>query len=278
MRRGTRSECGLGASTRLLQQDFLSDILNNMTISEGDKLFQDPPPREDCPICMLPMPYKSGLCDVNMVYHSCCGKVICTGCLVAAEVEIDKGKMKELCAFCRVAPISLDNEEINRYKKRMKLNDSGAFFMLGGAYARAELGLQEDMSKTLELWNKAADLGSLKAHYSIGIMYNIGDGVERDLDKAIHHWKLAAMGGHEMARQHLGMAEIQSGNIDRAMKHFMIAARSGEKYSLKVVGDGYKAGHVTKDEYTRTLRAYQETQEGMKSTQRTKAAQTYPCD
>lgn len=172
-------------------------------------------------------------------------------------------------------PISSDIEEINRYKKRMKLNDAEAFFMLGGAYARGELGLQEDMSKALELWNKAADLGSCMAHYSLGIMYNIADGVERDLDKAIHHWKLAAMGGHEMARQHLGTSEIQSGNIDRAIKHFMIAARSGEKDSLKIVGDGYKAKQVTKDEYASTLRAYQETNDGMKSKQRDKAHNAY---
>jgi len=52
------------------------------------------------------------------------------------------------------------------------------------------------------------------------------------------------------------------------MKHFMIAARAGCDTSLKEVGEGYKVGHVTKDEYARTLRAYQETSIEMKSTQR----------
>lgn len=204
MKRGTRSECGLGASTRLLQQDFLSDILNNMTISEGDKLFQDPPPREECPICMLPMPYTLNLFGVNVVYHPCCGKMICTGCMMAADNEKEKGKLKELCSFCRVPPASSKSGILKRCKKRMKLNDSEAFFMLGGAYARGELGLQKDMSKTLELWNKAADLGSVSADYSSGIVYNTGDGVEKNEYKAIHHWKLAAMKGHEMARHILG--------------------------------------------------------------------------
>ena len=37
--------------------------------------------------------------------------------------------------------------------------------------------------------------------------------------------------------------------MDRAMKHFIIAAKSGFGDSLKEVGDGCKAGHVTKAEY-----------------------------
>ena len=40
------------------------------------------------------------------------------------------------------------------------------------------------------------------------------------------------------------------------MKHFMIAAKAGFDLSLKEVGEGYKRGHVTKDEYAQTLRAY----------------------
>ena len=35
------------------------DSLDKMAISD-DKLFQDPPPKEDCPICTLPMPFASG--------------------------------------------------------------------------------------------------------------------------------------------------------------------------------------------------------------------------
>ena len=35
-------------------------------------------------------------------------------------------------------------------------------------------------------------------------------------------------------------------------EHYMIAAKSGYDNSLKAVGVGYKAGHVTKDEYAIT--------------------------
>ena len=60
--------------------------------------------------------------------------------------------------------------------------------------------------------------------------------------------------------------------MNRATKHFMIAARAGFEESLKVIGQGYKHGLVTKDEYASTLRAYQVSVNEMKSEERTKAA------
>ena len=79
------------------------------------------------------------------------------------------------------------------------------------------------------------------------------------------------MGGHEFARSALGDVELNRGNVDRALKHYMIAARAGHDLSLKEVSEGYKGGHVTKDEYATTLRAHQDSQTEMRSEQRTKA-------
>jgi hypothetical protein len=70
-----------------------------------EALFKDPPPKEDCPICFLPMPLKLIYCaslpdaTVSSVpiyefakaheefategmeeYYACCGKTICRGC------------------------------------------------------------------------------------------------------------------------------------------------------------------------------------------------------
>ena len=100
------------------------------------------------------------------------------------------------------------------------------------------------------------------------------EGVEKDREKAIYHAQLAAIGGHEISRHNLGVAEGKLGNYHRAYKHCIIAAKSGMDESLKKVGDGYKAGYVTKDEYATTLRAYQQTRDAMKSEQRARAAAT----
>ena len=60
--------------------------------------------------------------------------------------------------------------------------------------------------------------------------------------------------------------------MDLAQKHWMIAARSGYELSLQKVGEGYKDGFVTKEEYASTLRAYRTSQDEMKSEQREIAA------
>jgi len=242
-----------------------------------DKLFADPPAKEDCPICMIPMPITERVNGVGTTYMACCGKLLCSGCVFAAQKEMNRGNMKELCEFCRVPlpDADFDKELMKRYKKRMDLNDAEAFYELACQYQNGALGLAQDSNKELELMNRSAELGSLKAHYSIAQAYYHGKIVKRDMNKTIHHWKLAAIGGHEAARHNLGVITYNSRTMDSAMKHFMIAARCGYSRSLKKIGEGYKRGYVTKDEYANTLRAYQQSCDEVKSVQRTKAAEAY---
>ena len=246
------------------------DNTGSCTNISDEKLFADPPPKEDCGICMLPMPYASGVSKVRITYMPCCGKVLCEGCVVESEIQMEKGNMKRLCAFCRVSINFTDKEYIKKIKQRMELNDAAAYNELGINYRVGAMGLPKDSNKAIGLWTKAAELGSARAHYSLANAY-LGD--ERDIEKAIHHYKLAAMGGHEVARHSLGVYEYDKDNIGRAMKHLMIAARCGFELSLKVIGEAYKAGHVTKDEYACTLRAHQvSVDEMMKSEGRTIAS------
>ena len=154
----------------------------------------------------------------------------------------------------------------------MKLNDGNAFVMLGCAYREGGMGLTKDMNKALELFNQAAELKSIDAYFNLSQAYAAGIGVEENMDKAFYFWKQAAIKGHEIARYALGWAEGSMGNMDTAMKHYIISARCGFADSLTEVGKGYKAGRVSKDEYACTLRSYQRTIDEMKSDQRTKAA------
>ena len=239
---------------------------NNEMVSD-EMLFADPPPKEDCPICMQPIPYAIGMCGVYTTYMECCGKEICEGCVKAAEDEIRKGNMKDCCAFCR-KPSSLSKEErLERVHIRMKLNDGGAFAWLGSVISDGTHGFPQDMNKAIKLWNKAADLGSVQAQNALAHAYEDGDGVEKDMSKAIYYYKIAAMGGHEYARYNLGTAEEANGNMDTAMKHYIIAARSGFDKALEEISEGYKVG----DEYASTLRAHQDSLDEMKSEQRSVA-------
>ena len=260
--------------------DAIWDSIGNLDISnidDDDKLFADPPPKEDCEICMLPLPFSNdgAVRGLGTTYQPCCGKTLCCGCMFAANKEMNEGNIKRLCPFCGIPLSRTAKEDVKRTKKRIKLNDHEALRILGCSYRSGQLGLEKNWTKALELWKKSAELGSIRAHDHLAMAYCSGRGVEQDMNKAIHHWKLAAIGGHETARHCLGAMEadngISNGNMNRAMKHFMIAAKSGFDKSLKEVGEGYKAGHVTKDDYASTLRAYQNIINAMKSEERTEA-------
>ena len=107
--------------------DDITESIDNMTISDN-KLFQDPPPKEDCPICILPMPCTQGVCGIMKAYMACCGKMICEGCAIMEDHEVAKGNLKDLCSFCRVPPPPTDDELVKRLMKRANANDHNAFY------------------------------------------------------------------------------------------------------------------------------------------------------
>ena len=111
------------------------------------------------------------------------------------------------------------------------------------------------------------------AYYNLGQSYRDGSGgLEVDEKKATYYYELAAMGGSAQARNNLGCLEEDGGNVDRAMKHWKIAARAGHEDSLDAVKKGFQYGLVTKDEYASTLRAHHERQKETKSEERDEAA------
>ena len=63
------------------------------------------------------------------------------------------------------------------------------------------------------------------------------------------------MRGINEARYNLGLDEEDAGNMNRAIKHYMITARGGYKMSLKRIQEHYIEGNATKDDYVKALHA-----------------------
>ena len=236
-----------------------------------EALFKEPPPREECPICMLPLPLEGR----ESTFNSCCGKIICDGCFYAmTKEEKRKGKKNEelgMCAFCRTISASSMNEEIKQLNNLMESGNADAYHQLAGYYANGSNGMPQDHQKAAELWLKAGELGCAKAYLNLGNSYAIGQGVDRDEEKAKHYKELAAMKGDANARYNLGCMEGAAGNFQRTYKHMIIAARAGHPKSLGSVKEGFTMGIVTKDEFEQTLRAYQKSADEMKSEARDQA-------
>ena len=138
----------------------------------------------------------------------------------------------------------------------MEVGDADAIYNLGCCYADGDCGLPQDNAKTLELWHRTGELGHTKSYYSIGVTYYGGNGVERDESKANHYFELAAKGGDSNSRYNLGNAEGRKGNMDRALKHFMISVEFGHHDSLEIIKQMFMKGHATKDDYAKALRVY----------------------
>ena len=64
----------------------------------------------------------------------------------------------------------------------------------------------------------------------------------------------------------------EAGNIERALKHYMIAVRGGHDRSVKAIQQSYTDGHATKNQYANSLRSHQLYVNEIKSGQREAAA------
>ena len=235
-----------------------------------EKLFKQPPPAEECPICFIRLP----TLHTGRKYKTCCGKEICSGCSYAPVYDNQGNKVDEKkCAFCRTSYPTSKEEAVERLKKRVEVDDAIAIINLGSYYANGTNGYPQDMDKALELLHRAAELGYASADRSIGYAYDMGNGVEVDKKKAYHYYELAAMKGDLGARHNLGAMDIEAGNMDRATKHYMIAVRSsGYSKSLDGIKQMYSNGHATKEDYKRALQSYQTYLGEIKSVHRDKAA------
>jgi TPR repeat protein len=64
------------------------------------------------------------------------------------------------------------------------------------------------------------------------------------------------MAGDEVARNNLGTMEIESGNMERAVKHWMIAASVGHYDAMHNMLVAFHNGVVSRESIDSTLTAY----------------------
>ena len=224
-------------------------------------------PEEDrCPICFLLIELPDGQ---HSLLNICCTKRVCKGCVLAAR---QRG-IDDKCPFCRTPFVSTNDDasQLAMIQKRAGKGDAEAIKQLGNDYYNGDVGLAKDVSRAIELWTEAAELGSNDAHHSLGVTYYYGDGAEEDKPRAIRHWQHAAMKGRWDSRVNLGGVEFANGNYKVAAQHYMISAKMGHEASLNEVKDFFEGGHATKAQYAEAFLGYRDAVEEMKSPQREEA-------
>ena len=213
----------------------------------------------ECPICFLPQSLDETKCTLMV----CCGKLICNGCNWANQKREKEGKLKIKCAFCR-EPISetfADGQKI--IEKKAKMNEPKSLREVG-----IKLYDKGQFQKAFDYFSKAATLDDAVAHYYLAYMYLHKQGVEKDSSKVLFHYEMSAIGGHHLARFNLANIEFCNLRYERAVKHWIIAAKQGETQSLHNLKEAYREGLISKDDYADALRAHQDAIEAVRSPQR----------
>ena len=220
----------------------------------------------DCPICCLPMIDPQKYC-----LSSCCSKRVCNGCDYANKKREDnqrrgrEGRHQYKCAFCRTVLPTSDEVNFKQMMRRVEANDPVALCQMA-----ADKYNKRDYKAAFEYATRAAAMGDAEAHYQLSCLYGEG-GVEKDEKKELYHLEQAAIEGHPYARNNLALWEGRNGRMDRAAKHWIIAAKLGHEKSLGGLKALYEDGDVSKDDFSAALRGYQAAIAASKSPQREEA-------
>lgn len=105
-----------------------------------------------------------------------------------------------------------------------------AMFQLGGRYHKGE-GVEPDMQKAIEWWQKAAEKGHTDSQWNLASIYHDGTLVDKDFDKA-RYWLEKGLEADSPAA-HYGMAyslfygDMYEQNLVKALKHFRKAVEGG---------------------------------------------------
>ena len=85
------------------------------------------------------------------------------------------------------------------------------------------------------------------------------------MKNAKFHYESAAMAGHETARFNIGLMECESGNMERAIKHWTIAASAEQYCDMHHLRTFFEQGVVSRESIDSILSAYNKSCAEMRS-------------
>lgn len=122
------------------------------------------------------------------------------------------------------------------YEKAAIKHDKNALYHLAMILIRQE---EKDFVTIRQLLERAAKENHPNAQYNLAVMYQKGDGVERDLHKALFWYEKAAQGNLAIAQYNLGMlyfeGSIVEKNEEKAKELWQKAANQGLEVAVKLM-------------------------------------------
>ncbi len=129
-------------------------------------------------------------------------------------------------------------------------------------YEAAQSG---NYKKAVQIWLPLATQGDPAAQYTIGWMYESGQGVPKDFKKAIYWYQKAAMQGNPAAQYVTATMYAKGAGIkqdySQALHYFLLAAKQGDAISQYQAGDYYFNAIGTERDIKQSIYWYQQSAE-----------------
>ena len=145
------------------------------------------------------------------------------------------------------------------YQYAAENNDSQAQFSLGAMYDMGN-GVTQNYAEAMKWYLKAAEQENANAQSNLGLMYEKGQGVKQDYSEANKWYQKAAEQGNTSAQFNLGLSlyfgKGITQNYTEAFNWLLKAANSGDAASQNNVGTMYQNGQGVKQDYSEALKWY----------------------
>jgi TPR repeat protein/uncharacterized RDD family membrane protein YckC len=178
-------------------------------------------------------------------------------CVIIGLME---ASLASLLGFGLIAAELAPKWEAAALQKAANQGDAAAQNNLGLHY-EIGWGVPKDLGKAAELYQKAADQGNARAQTNLGSLYQSGQGVPKDLKKAADLYQKAADQGNADAQTNLGSL-YQSGqgvpkDLEKAADLYQKAANQGNAFGQNNLGWLYESGQGVPKDLKKAADLYQ---------------------
>lgn len=156
--------------------------------------------------------------------------------------------------------------------------DAKAQFALADRYYAGD-GVLKDLPKALSLYTAAAAQGHARAHYLLGTMYGAGVGVRPDLKRAFEHYQAGAQAGDPDGMRALAFCYRDGDGVAKdgaqAVAWFQRAAAGKDLVAMDALGYAYETAQGVERDLAAALRWYRAGAEGGNASAQDHLAQLY---
>ena len=152
------------------------------------------------------------------------------------------------------------DDKIKRLEELVKQGDADAMTRLGFMYDSGQ-GVPQNFEKAKELYEQAANLGNAGAMNNLGTMYYFGQGVPRDYSKAKEWFEQSAILGNDVAMNNLGtmyyFGQGVSQDYSKTKEWFEQSANLGNAGAMKNLGIMYEYGEGVSQDFEKAKKWYE---------------------